>query len=415
MRYFHLLLKYPRYIGYGMLHYFFSGPGQSFFLALFSVYFGAAVLVDEVEFASLYSAGTLMSALLIPWVGKLLDEVMLRKFSLVLGLVFSAFCVLASFVFHPIMLIFVFFGLRLCGQGLMPLTASTAIARYFEAERGQALALVNMGVSLAEMSMPAAIVFMIGWAGWQQSWWIVAAVILLIFLPLSWFLIPANSSFQFNQERTDTKKNDEKSRNQSASRAEVLRDPSFYILTLVYLFVPFFVTGIFVNQALLGKANGWSLEQLAAAFALFGTSRFLTNLLAGPIIDRITALRAFSGILIPMAIGTSLLLFSNDIWVGYAFFMFSGVSASLSSLTSTAMWAEMYGTGSLGAIRSMVSTFMVFSTAAAPIIMGWILADGADSVYAMMLGAVIVMAFFTLLAFWRVGMALKGRDAVMPS
>ena len=48
----------------------------------------------------------------------------------------------------------------------------------------------------------------------------------------------------------------------------------------------------------------------------------------------------------------------------------------LAKPTLTAMWAELFGTESLGAIRSAVAMYMVFATALAPFVFGAALAVG---------------------------------------
>ncbi|MFK7920687.1 MAG: MFS transporter [Bacteroidia bacterium] len=401
MKYLYLLRKYPRYIAYGMLHYFFSAPGQSFFLSLYTVYFLAAAGVDQIGYTWLYFAATLTSSLVLPSLGKLLDRILLRRFSVILGLVYAGFCVLAASVVHPALLVFALVGLRLCGQGLMPLTGSTAITRFFEAERGQALALVNFGMSFAEIAFPLLIVQIILFSSWQVSWLVMAALILVVFIPLVISLVPKDSPFQQNQELIANQESGANPQNKSLSRAEVLRQPTFYLLILVYLFVPFFFTGIVINKNLMGDINGWTETQLALALSFAGGARLVMNLLGGPLVDRFSATRTFSYLLLPILLGLIGLTFGTDVIWLYIFFMAMGVSASLSSLTSSAMWAEIYGTGHYASIRSIVTTCMQISTAIAPLIISWALV-GQSSLFSLMGTASIVVLALWLIGIWQV-------------
>lgn len=397
MQYLDLLRRYPRQIGYGLLHYFFSAPGQSFYVSLYTTSFVAALGLSTVEFDWYYAGATLLSAFTLPWVGIWLDRVRLSRFSIALGLAFMGFCVFTALVSHPYMLLIALFGLRLCGQGLMTLTASTATARFFEGTRGQALSLVSFGVSISEILLPPLITgVLLKWVSWQTSWLIMAGVVLLVFVPFAIGLIPRDSHFQYPPEEKPSESGD----TQSVSRGEVLRRPSFYLLTTVYLFVPFFMTGVIINKHLLGEANGWSESYLAWGLSLFGLTRLIANLVSGPLIDRFTARRIFSFMLIPMALGTLTLMLSDHPAVMIVFFLLSGSSASLNSLASTAMWVELYGPRHLGAIRSMVSTFMVFGTAVAPPVLGWALGF-AEHEGLVMLISVGVMLLLTALAFWQ--------------
>ena len=388
MEYLRLLRQHPRYIGYGLLHYFFSSPGQTFFLSLFVPYWLIALHIDNLEFGSLYSGATLLSAFTLPWLGKLLDQVRLRHFSLGVGIAYMMFCLIMAQMEHPIWLFLALFGLRLCGQGLMGLTASTAIARYFEGDRGKALSLIGFGVSLGELALPLLIVFVLGFLSWQVSWMLTACAIGIIFLPLVLWLIPKNDPFQFATPLSPSQTSTPQT---GATRKQVLKDPIFYLILAIFLCPAFFYTGVIIHKNLLGEANGWSEILLAQALSVFGLSRLLGNLFVGPLIDRLSAVRVFGYALLPMILACLAFLLSNQVWVLFLFFWMGGLSGSLVSLTGTAILAEMYGTAHLGAIRSMVTTVMVVATAAAPIVLGWALSNPADHWATMGIAAAVMI------------------------
>ena len=61
-----------------------------------------------------------------------------------------------------------------------------------------------------------------------------------------------------------------------------------------------------------------------------------------------------------------------------------GALYALATITSaaslmTALWAEIYGVESLGAIKGIVATFGIFATALGPISLGWLLKVGCRS------------------------------------
>jgi len=60
-----------------------------------------------------------------------------------------------------------------------------------------------------------------------------------------------------------------------------------------------------------------------------------------------------------------------------------GALYALATITSaaslmTALWAEIYGVESLGAIKGIVATFGIFATALGPISLGWLLKVGVS-------------------------------------
>lgn len=402
-QYLDLLKKEPAPLAYGALHYFFSAPGQTFFLSLFVPYFLIAADVTNDKFNQIYLIGTLLSAFTLPWVGGFIDKWRIRYVSLSVGGGLMVFGLLASQVTVWWMLIPVIYGLRLFGQGLMPLTGSTSIARYFSLGRGKALSLINFGISFAELIFPLMVVTLIGVIGWQWSWAVIGGIILASFMPLVVGLIPAKHPFQYPQEEHPEPG---KKVVKSATRKEVLRDPLFYMLTLVQLFVPFFSTGFMLNQSRIGELAAATPAQMALGISLFGGARMACNLLAGPLIDKYTATRVFTFLLVPVAIGLFSMTILPSIWTIWIFFTLTGIAASIGSLSSTAMWAEIYGTANLGAIKSTVSTFMVFSTAIGPVVVGLGLGSLESFGFSMGITAVVVLGLITL-GYFAVRMAFR--------
>ena len=368
MTYASLVRKYPREILYGFLHFFFSGLGQTFLLGFFVASFTESLSITNQEFNGYYSGATLVSALMLSYAGKYLDKVKVRYFSLAIAVLMIVFVFITASMQYAWMLGIALFGLRFTGQGLMPLTGATATARYFEEGRGKALSLVGFGISFSEFLLPLLVTFLILQVGWRSTWLFLAGGVVFIFIPLVLRLVPLSSKFQLIQEEASE---DQPSTAMGATRAEVLRDPKFYLLAMVNLWVSFFITGVFINQDLLAGYYDWPIELVATGVSIFGLTRFVANIFFGGLIDKYSAVRCFSYVLFPLVAACLLMIFNQSIPAMILFFLLCGVSGSLSGLTVTAMWAEVYGTLHLGAIRSTVSTFGVFAAALAPLIFGW--------------------------------------------
>ena len=370
MNYIRLVRDYPNYIGYGVLHYFFSCMGQTFLVSIFVPYFVEDLPVSNASFSVVYGFATVSSALLLPFGGKLIDQHPLRHVSIGVGLGLSLACLLTSFASNIPILFLGLLSLRFFGQGMMILLGSTSIARYFELARGKSLSLSSMGLPLAESIMPVAIISMVGYAGWSGAWQALAVTLLLIFIPLSVLLVKRNSAFQ----RIPQAKVEEATASratQDISRRQVLRDWKFYMIIPSLIFLPFFITGIFIHQSLLAEANGWTMQWMATCFVGFGLSRILTKLVAGAVIDVFSARKVFIFYLFPLAVGLAVLLTGNHRCLAMVYMILAGVTSSLSGLTSASLWAEIYGVKYLGAIKSMAATLMVLSTALGPIVIGY--------------------------------------------
>ena len=78
----------------------------------------------------------------------------------------------------------------------------TAMARWFVATRGRAMALTNLGYPLGEVLLPLPAVLMLAAIGWRASWGVVAAVIVLVILPLLVWLLAQDRAPQGSAEAT---------------------------------------------------------------------------------------------------------------------------------------------------------------------------------------------------------------------
>jgi hypothetical protein len=75
------------------------------------------------------------------------------------------------------------------------------------------------------------------------------------------------------------------------SRAQVLRDPAFYLLLPAMVAPAFVNTGVFFHQVLISEAKGWTLMAFASAFTTYALTTMVMMLVGGRIIDRTSARR----------------------------------------------------------------------------------------------------------------------------
>lgn len=386
MNYLKLLREYPRQIGYGYSHYLFSSLGQTFFISVFVESFSNDLGMKNQGFSVLYAVATIASSLSLPFLGHVLDKVKLRNFSLVNGLVLASFCLVVSFSQNRIMLLVGLFGLRLTGQGLMALLGSAAIARNFGNERGKALSLSILGLSTGETIMPVLGIFLISLAGWQQAWQIMSLLTILIFVPVVLLIIPSQNTFHI----PPLKKKDQYIDKSDKSRKEVLKDKRFYLLVANTILTPFFITGMFIHHNLLADIKGWNMTWIASCFIGYGITKTVSSLMAGPLVDRFSAKKIFPFYLLPMAFGAFLLIvLGNNPMVTLLYLCLMAISVSLMSVASTALWVELYGYTHFGAIKSMVTTVVVFASAIGPLVIGSFI--GIENLWQIGLAACIVL------------------------
>src|SRR5687767_5103780 len=73
-----------------------SSVGQTFFVSLFMPSVAVAVQVSHAQLATLYGVATILSALSLPWLGRLLDRTDISRYGLAVGFAAMAGCVLMA-------------------------------------------------------------------------------------------------------------------------------------------------------------------------------------------------------------------------------------------------------------------------------------------------------------------------------
>ena len=146
-------------IFFGFIFTFFSSFGQSFFIGLFNSNIRTDLNISHGQFGTIYAFATLLSSFLLIWIGKKIDDFKLINFSFFVIFILFFSSIFFSFV-NSIYLLFIgIFLLRLSGQGLMSHTATTSISRFFILNRGKALSITWLGLSVAEFVLPVTMVF----------------------------------------------------------------------------------------------------------------------------------------------------------------------------------------------------------------------------------------------------------------
>ena len=354
-----------KYLSFGFLMTFCSSFGQTFFLGIFNPFIREDLNLSHSEFGGIYSAATLVSSLTIIWIGKKIDDYQLKYFALFVCISLFLSSLFMSQLSGVLYLLFAIFLLRLFGQGLMSHTSSTAMARFFNQNRGKALGIAWLGLSFGEGILPGLVILLLNFFIWKQVWIVIAGFLILFVFPAILFLL---NNFKDTSVESGSPLINSKIKNWT--REEVLKDPKFYFLLPTVLCPPFLITGIFINQSFLFVNKGWGFEMIAMSFTAYAVFTVISLQISGFLIDKFSAIKILPFYLLPMMVGfLSTLLFDLGI-SPILFFILIAITNGTANVLITSTWSEIYGTKHLGAIRSVTVSFMVFSTALAPILFG---------------------------------------------
>lgn len=377
----------PRLLTFGFALTFFSNFGQTFLIALFGDDIRAEFALTHGRFGLLYSAATLLSACGLAMFGRLVDRVPLPRFTVVVALALAASAAGFSAVRGEWLLFAGLFALRFTGQGFISHTAFTTMARYFSKNRGKAIAIAMLGFSAGQAVFPLPLVELKARIGWRPTWLLIG-VLLAVGLPplVLWLLKGQRERDRIHNENLDTAA-DAPDGPRSWRRREVLRDPHFYRVVPALMAPMFILTGLFFHQTHIAAEKEWSMTWIATCFIGLSVTQLAGSLGTGPLVDRFGAPRLVAVFLLPLAAGLSVLAAFDAPAFAMVYLVLAGFSMGAGGTIGGALWAEAYGVRHLGAIRSLTSAIGVFSTAASPVALGWLI-DRGVSVEAIALGCV---------------------------
>ena len=384
---------YIRFVGdnrgmlaFGFLMAFGSSFGQTFFIGVFGPGIESTFGLTHAGWGSIYMAGTMLSAALLPFTTRLIDRIELRPYALlVCGALITATAA-AALTPAAWCLIPVVFLLRHSGQGLASHTAVTSMVKHFRRNRGKALAVAILGFPAGRAILPFAAVAMMAVIGWRWTFALCA-------LALSLLLLPAVAALLARDTRLSGEGDGKASARPNGSAApdrtpgdrtpgdrtlgQALRSPFFYMILPGILAPSFFETALFFHQLTVAGLKSWSPVWVTGGYAVFALMATAVSLIVGPLIDRVGAVRLLPFVLIPFAMGVLALGFGGGAGWAWIYLGLSGVGSGAMATVLPNMLVEVFGVRHIGAIRGLVITLGVFASALGPPALGVAIDAGA--------------------------------------
>ena len=345
---------------FGFIFTFFSSFGQSYFIGLFNSSIRDALSITHGQFGSIYASATLLSSIVLVWLGKKIDDVNILKFASYVIIFLSASCFIFSKISSLFFLFVGIFLMRLAGQGLSSHTATTTISRFFDKNRGRALSIGWLGLSLAEFVLPVLIVFLLTFIEWREIWISISILVILV-LPISTYALVKNVKLD-SREQFDSK-SEPLMEIKQWKRIEVIKDYRFYIICMTMLAMPWIATGSFVYQSFISSSKGWGPYVIAQSFMSYSILSVITLFISGFLIDKFSSRKLLIYMNIPLLFSTVVLFYFNNPLSSFVFFGLLGISNGLANVLGSSTWAEIYGVKYIGSIKALTTALMVFATA----------------------------------------------------
>ena len=379
-----LPLRTPFFYGWIMvlmagIMQFFSGPGQTYSVAIFIDSYIAEFGWSRSFVSSLYSMGTLVAGLALSQVGRLVDVLGHRQMTRILTLAFGAICLWMSVVRAPWMLFAGFLMIRLLGQGSLSLTASTLIPQWFITRRGLALSLMALGGVMGAAIIPPLNTWMIQSQGWRAGWVMWSLLLWGIMLPLGALLIRNRpEDVGLWPDNQPPLPDDDPSwqgppvkKEVSWTLGEAMRTKSFWLLIFCGTIPAAVGTAIIFHIVSIMSLRGLSPVDAALVLSTRALVQLPLNLVAGYVADRVKSHYLVAATLMGQLLLLLMLLNVSTLSQALVYAVCWGITAAFSEINNGVIWPNYFGRSHLGSIRGAAMTAMVIGTAFGPLPFGY--------------------------------------------
>ena len=362
-------------LGVGGLAFFASGPGQSHIFSVYVSPIGDDLGISRTSVSSAYALATLVAAFGLPYVGRLIDRLGVRRVALGVAVLFGLAAVAVGRVTGLVTLALGFAALRFLGQGSLALGSSYLVSQWFSRRRGFALSLMPLGFSLSMAVHPPLAQWLIDQVGWRDSWlWLGIATWALLVPMIAVLVQNKPEDIGLTPDGAPAPDRSVASHHDPAdvglTLRAALRTPTFWIIAVGLSSLSMLVTGMFFHQVSVFSLQGLGPQTAARAFSVSALVMVITMPVLGYMLDRFPTRPMFASALLVMSVALVALASVTDVTSMILFSIVFGLAnAGLQSHYSF-MWPRYFGRRHLGSIQGAASTIGVVGASIGPVPLG---------------------------------------------
>ena len=268
--------------------------------------------MSRTELSSIPSMTALVSAILSPFVGALIDRWGSRSLAFI-GAVLLPLGLLAHSLiggsYSFILALSLFMGLA--SASACPLPYISILPQWFSRNLGLAISLGMAGIGFGQIVLPRVAAYLITMGGWRSAWGTMAAIVAVVGLLNAIFLLRDNPEFRARKDAS--RREGDAAAVTGATLTQAVRTPGFWLLAGSVFLVAQVGVGVMIHIVPLLTDRGITTVAASNAIAVMGVGSLIGRLSTGIALDRL-----------------------NIAPVG-------GVLFSLQALGILALWSEMGG------------------------------------------------------------------------
>ncbi len=421
--------KFPFFYGYmiffcssmGMLM---SGPGQTTGISAFTNSLIAHLHITRFELSITYMLGTIASAVLIGWFGKVLDIFSVRRVvSLsVIGLgcflFYMAYCdKIADFFGGGIVAAMVvatigFWMVRFCGQGILSLTSRNMLMKWFDQKRGRANAFLGVFIVVTFSFMPPIFNALQEATSWRGAWVILGIISICYSLFVLIFYRDKPEDSGLLPDGVSMEERDRELREVASADREVdweygavLKNYSFWIFNIGLSMYSLIITAVTFHIESIFQVAGRGSDEAFGMFKYAAIIGVVVNIACGFLADGKFFKHRLHWLLLILLLGLigamfGVVLLESSALAVLLIIIGHGVSSGVFGATSSLVWPRYYGRAHLGQVSGLAMSFMILFSAIGPSIFGWSYeyCNGYSVGSYIIIGVLVLFAFGSLWA-----------------
>ncbi len=362
---------------------FMSAPGQSYSVAAFKDPMREGLGLSETDYSLAYGFATVLSACLVPFVGRLVDRFGARILLplIALGLGSACFCMARIESLTGLYLAFSF--VRSLGQGALTLVSVWLVGEWFQRRRGMATAIAGLGGGVSVMTIPLFNHYLITRYGWDTAWIVLAVLVWGILVVPSIMLVrdrPEDLGLHPDGIDPEAAPAVGSPREAATSRGpvitppeaswtvgEALRNATFWKLLTVPATAGLVGTGLVFHQVALLGSHGLTATSALAMMAVQAGFATILTFPVGWLTDRFASRHILFGGMLILAMAILLVMRMPATWLAIVYALLLGLNGSIMRCTATVVWINYYGRAHQGAVRGVVWAVMILASALGPL------------------------------------------------
>lgn len=362
-------------LGVGGLSVFASGPAQSHIFSVYITPISDDLEISRTSISSAYALATLLAAFGLPYVGRLIDRLGVRRVIMGIAVLFGFANLAFGHVSGLLSLALAFGALRFLGQGSLMLSSNYLVSQWFSRRRGIALSLTALGFSLSMALHPPLAQWLIDTVGWRASWFWLGIFTWVLLVPMIAVLVQNKPEDIGLAPDGASASVDASSRSRDAMDVGLtlhaaIRTPGFWIIALGLASLSMLVTGMFFHQVSVFSLQGLEARTAARAFSLSAMVMVVSMPVFGYLLDRLPTRPMFASALLIMSASLLSLAMVTDVASMIVFSAVFGLANAALQSHYTFMWPRYFGRRHLGSIQGAAQTIGVVGASIGPLPLG---------------------------------------------